>query len=267
MSAVPREHPPSFAAGRNRLVARSNGRRRQSGRRQRCGQLRAINGLSRRGPGLLRAVFIGVGIGMSIPGPCDSPIRRSRKPCLGRLEVVAQLIVELLDEFMPHSDERGRGVDDQHQAQDDRVPSGQAGPYRQGGPFGRHGSPCVRTNPDASNCVNQAIAFLRVDLLPKPRHLHIDDVVQRRRASRLPPDVAGQHFARDQMPLVSKQILEQLELSTGQVQLPLAADYAPGDQVHSRSAALSRRTSDGRPRRSRRRIRARSSGTANGLTR
>src|ERR1041385_6285777 len=84
---------------------------------------------------------------------------------------------------------------------------------------------------NAAHRVNQARLALDVDLAAQARHLHVDDVVERRRATRLSPHVSGEHFARDQMSLMAQEVLEQLELATGQVDQPVAADETARHQI------------------------------------
>ena len=67
--------------------------------------------------------------------------------------------------------------------------------------------------PNSADGMNQACVAVEIDLLAQARHLHVDDVVERRRSPRLLPDVAGEHFPRDEMALMPEQILEQIELA------------------------------------------------------
>ena len=84
---------------------------------------------------------------MTVAGPCDSAIARECEKPLGGFEVVVQLIVELLEEFMPNRDECRRGVHDQHEGEEDGIPGGK--PNTNGGsrPPLCHGSPSRKTNP------------------------------------------------------------------------------------------------------------------------
>src|SRR5215831_14100133 len=84
---------------------------------------------------------------------------------------------------------------------------------------------------DASDRVDQSWVSLAIDFLAKPRHLHVDDVVERCRASRFAPDFARQHLPRDQMALMAQQIFEQLEFAGRQLEHPIATERAPGDNV------------------------------------
>ena len=66
------------------------------------------------------------------------------------------------------------------------------------------------------------------------------------------------------------EVLEQPELATGEVDRAIAPHDPPRHEVHLQIGDFqpdSRNTSDGRPRRSSARIRASSSGSANGFTR
>ena len=72
-------------------------------------------------------------------------VGRGREKPFGRLEIVVQLILELLEELMTDRQIRGGRVHDQHEAQHDAVPAGQPNTDRRRHP--RHGSPSRRTNP------------------------------------------------------------------------------------------------------------------------
>ena len=54
---------------------------------------------------------------------------------------------------------------------------------------------------------------LAVDLPPEPHDVDVDDVVERRAAGGLAPDLAGDLVARDHLGLVAHEELEQLELA------------------------------------------------------
>jgi hypothetical protein len=58
--------------------------------------------------------------------------------------------------------------------------------------------------------VDQLGAAVRVDLLPDPCDVDVDHVVEGRSAGRLLPDVAREHFAGDDRPVVAQQVLQQL---------------------------------------------------------
>src|SRR5206468_5946050 len=80
--------------------------------------------------------------------------------------------------------------------------------------------------------VNQSFETVRIDFAPEPRHLHVDDVVERCRPARLSPDVSREHLARDEVALVPQQVLEQLELTTGELKRSSAPNDAPRHEVH-----------------------------------
>src|SRR5262245_25930951 len=84
---------------------------------------------------------------------------------------------------------------------------------------------------DTSYGVDQREAAFDVDFLAKARHLDVDHVVDGRRAARFLPDFARQHFTRYEMILMPKQVLEQLELACGQVELAIATCRATRDQI------------------------------------
>ena len=80
--------------------------------------------------------------------------------------------------------------------------------------------------------MNQSFETVRIDFAPEPRHLHVDDVVERCRPARLSPDVSREHLARDEVALVPQQVLEQLELTTGELERSSAPNDAPRHEVH-----------------------------------
>ena len=197
----------------------------------------------------------------ALPGPVV------RLVALGRVESCC-LLLELLAKLVAHGQERGGRVDDQHQRQHDRVPGGEPDADRRAD-HQRSWLAFAQHEPDAANGVNQAGgAVADRPSCAKPRHLHVDDVVERRRAARLLPDLAREHFARHQVALMPQQVLEQLELARRSARAAgrrgrRAARPGPAPDRPPSVAT----TSDGRPRRSSARIRASSSGSANGLTR
>src|SRR5207248_11757525 len=85
---------------------------------------------------------------------------------------------------------------------------------------------------DSAHRMNQTCRAFGIDLPPKPGHLHVDDVVERRRAMRLLPDVPRQHFPRNEVALMPQQILEQIEFAARELDRRVAADDAPRDGVH-----------------------------------
>src|SRR5919198_162756 len=84
---------------------------------------------------------------------------------------------------------------------------------------------------NTTHCVNEPRPSFAVDLFPKTRHLNINHVVERGRAAWLFPHFARKHLARDERPLMPKQVLEELELANRQVQVSTAADSAPRHHV------------------------------------
>ena len=82
----------------------------------------------------------------AVAGPDNVAVaRRAEKP-FGRFEIVVQLIVELLEEFVADREERRRRIDDHHQRQRNGIPGSQPDANRGSGPP-RHGSPSRNTNP------------------------------------------------------------------------------------------------------------------------
>ena len=107
---------------------------------------------------------------------------------------------ELLVKLVPHGQKRDSRIHDQHQRQDGRVPGGRAergsmpSTTNESRLTFAHDEPTPRTV-----WINRA-APSRSTFASKPRHLHVDDVVERRRAARLLPDIPREHFARHEMP-------------------------------------------------------------------
>src|SRR5262249_32672971 len=89
----------------------------------------------------------------------------------------------------------------------------------------------LQDEPDASHRVDQPSAALDVNLLAQTRHLHVDHIVDWCRPSRLFPDLSREHFARDEVTLMAEQILEELELATGEVERPVTANRPPRDDI------------------------------------
>src|ERR1019366_1087750 len=74
--------------------------------------------------------------------------------------------------------------------------------------------------------MNEPSVSYGVDLLPQAVHLHIDDVVEWRRAPWLFPHFTRQHLARDEMALMTQQVFKQLKLAGRQLEEPFAT-YRP----------------------------------------
>ena len=66
---------------------------------------------------------------------------------------------------------------------------------------------------DAADCVNEGNGMGEIELSTEPRDVHVDQVVEGRRSPALLPDVAGQHFTRHDLPAMTGQVVEQLELA------------------------------------------------------
>src|SRR5262245_61907698 len=79
--------------------------------------------------------------------------------------------------------------------------------------------------------MNQLDGVIDVDLPAKAGDLDVDDVVERNGVGGLLPDVPGERGARDDLPLVAEQELEQLELAGRQVHRAPAARDAPLHQI------------------------------------
>src|SRR5215217_6799000 len=75
-------------------------------------------------------------------------------------------------------------------------------------------------------------------LPPEVRHEHLDRVRDGERV--VAPHLVEQLLARDHQPLVAHQVLEQLELALGQLDLPLAAAHLVGVRVEREVADLQR---------------------------
>src|SRR5258707_12280606 len=129
----------------DRLVASSGARRRERRLRQRGRCARSEQRLAVRGPDVAGAVLVVIGI-VVIAGPDKVSVRRRRDRAFRRFKILVHLVVKLLEELVTHGDERGGGIDDEHEKQRDGVPAGQTLPNRESGPP-RHGSPSRNTNP------------------------------------------------------------------------------------------------------------------------
>src|SRR5215510_15877452 len=89
-------------------------RSRRGGRDSRKGsrRLRSINLGSVHRPHVAATTRILVGVVATLALPGDSPIGAGREIRLGRLEVIVELIVELLDELVPDGHECRRRIHD-----------------------------------------------------------------------------------------------------------------------------------------------------------
>ena len=61
--------------------------------------------------------------------------------------------------------------------------------------------------------MNQLDRIVDVHLAAQPGDVHIDHVVERRRPRRLLPDVAGERLARNDLPLVAKEVFDMFIIS------------------------------------------------------
>ena len=136
-----------MSIGHNRFVTRLGGHRAQRRSRQRCRHARPVDVFTACGPDVAAAIRIGVWVVMPVAGPRESALRRASDQPFRRLEVLVQLLVKLLEKLVSHRDERRRRIDDEHQAQDDRVPGGEPKSNRENRPARAHGSPSFNTNP------------------------------------------------------------------------------------------------------------------------
>src|SRR5262249_47443632 len=84
---------------------------------------------------------------------------------------------------------------------------------------------------DSADGMYQPRRAVDIDFLTQPRHLHVDDVVERRGAARLLPHIAREHLTRDEVPLVPQEVFEQLELAAGQIDHVIAPHHAARDEI------------------------------------
>src|SRR5688500_18864218 len=84
---------------------------------------------------------------------------------------------------------------------------------------------------DAAHGVDEPDRLLQIDLPAQARDVYVDDVVERRRARGLFPDVAGQRLPRHHLSLMPEQVLEQLEFADGQLDRFVAAGDLAGEQI------------------------------------
>ena len=83
---------------------------------------------------------------MAVARPREAALWSPDDQSFGRLEILVQVVIELLQEFVAHGHEGRARVQDQHQAQDEGVPRGESNPNRRNQPRA-HGSPSFSTNP------------------------------------------------------------------------------------------------------------------------
>src|SRR5262245_13005218 len=86
--------------------------------------------------------------------------------------------------------------------------------------------------------VKESWHAVAVDLSTKACHLHVDDIVERRRAPRLLPHIPRQHFAGDEMALMPDEILEQIELAAGELDRTVPAKDGTRDDIDLQIAGL-----------------------------
>src|SRR4029453_5560902 len=189
----------------------------------------------------------------------DALLRRGR--------VALLFFFELLSKLVAHGQEDGGRIDDQHQGKHRRVPGGQPNADRGTEPPATHGSPSCSTKPTPRTVwINRTVpsvsTFLRKRVICTSMTLSMG--VARRgslhtsRAS-ISRDTGWPWCRRGNSSRSNSRLVRSSNRS------PRTARRAT--RSSSRSAAFNRSTSDGRPRRSSARIRASSSGSANGLTR
>ncbi len=70
-----------------------------------------------------------------------------------------------------------------------------------------------------------------IHLFPQPGNMDVDDVVDGRAARRLFPDIAREHVTRHDLPLMVKQVIEQVELARGQIDRLIPSPYAAADWI------------------------------------
>src|SRR5579872_5683830 len=75
----------------------------------------------------------------------------------------------------------------------------------------------------ASHGVQELSLKRSIDFLAQTHDLRVDDVIERRLASRFLPNIARQHFARHHSTLVRKQIFEQFEFTRSEFEVLAAA--------------------------------------------
>jgi len=80
--------------------------------------------------------------------------------------------------------------------------------------------------------MHQRLAKCRIDFLSQACHMHVDDIVQRHDTGGFVPDVAHQHFARDDAALTPSKILEQLKFLAGQLDRLAGPRYLPSRYIH-----------------------------------
>src|SRR2546428_32110 len=71
-----------------------------------------------------------------------------------------------------------------------------------------------------------------IDLLPQTRDMYVDHVVERCGPGWLFPDIAAQHLARYELPMMAQQVLEEVELAGRELDRPASPRHASADQIH-----------------------------------
>src|SRR2546426_12766626 len=74
--------------------------------------------------------------------------------------------------------------------------------------------------------------YILIDLLPETGDVHVDDVVERRGPGGLLPDIAGQHLPRDELLMMTQQVLQEIELAGRELDRPASSRYPSAGQIH-----------------------------------
>jgi hypothetical protein len=91
---------------------------------------------------------------------------------------------------------------------------------------------------DTANRVNQSAVAIDVNFLPEPCDLDVNHVVNGSGTARLFPDLAGEHLTGNDMPLMSEEVLEQLELAGRQIKQLAPSRRAAGHEIELEIANL-----------------------------
>src|SRR5206468_13126490 len=88
----------------------------------------------------------------------------------------------------------------------------------------------TKTKPDAAHGMDEGVRFISVYLPAEPPNIDVDDVCHRIEVQ--VPDVLQQQRARDDLPGVTHEVREQLELLRQQLDYSASAVRGAGQKVH-----------------------------------
>ena len=150
---------------------------------------------------------------------------------LDRFQIVDPETIQLTSQLKEDQGGSASHVEQKDACKNRNVPCRQARAHARG-PKCAHGRSASSTNPNAADGVHEFGRRPVVHFAPNSGDMHIDDVVQRGVPNRLFPNIAGQHFARNNLPAVGQQVFEDLEFSCGEIQHSRPARDSASQQIH-----------------------------------